>query len=636
MWIRKNGVMGWRQGGVPTVGLAAGKRVGHAFLTVALVLIVAAGSGCKKSAPAPLVLAPAPVETVARVLWLGKQRLATDTNAASVMGIWNLPESQKLEDQTLDKLALGLVGGSQVPAMSNLSSVISNRGSMISNQLAVATNRMSVAGGQSPVTNPPSPIILQPSQFTGPAALLRPLLDDLIQQESFVNVRQATNLPGELAFAIKLNEERARLWQTNLAALLESLTGSRAVAVVGRSNGWQLQFSDAARQTAEHRSPIIRTFDLARAGDWTVLGLGPRRNELFGEVLGLIHDDATALTQLPKDLWLFADVDLRRVASALSLSWDLPADLPKMSLGITGDGQTVRTRCQLNFAKPLPFEREPWNIPTNLIHEPLVSFTALQGMRPWLASSKFWQGLGVGAPPNQLYLWAQRGPEFLSYFAAPMANASNWVEQATDRLLQKPNAYLASDGMGQFQRSTNGPGAIWADVLLTVPFLQPVTLSGSDFIFGGLVPSPLTNRPPAAELLNTVLGDTNLVAYDWELTGSRIDQWLHFGQLVRFALHLAQVPPKSASFAWLTALEPKLGGCVTAVSRTGPAQLSFVRRSGLGFTAAELDWLADWLESPKFPRGLNTFLGEPVPLPRARTPRVGIGASTNAAPTIRH
>jgi hypothetical protein len=106
--------------------------------------------------------------------------------------------------------------------------------------------------------------------------------------------------------------------------------------------------------------------------------------------------------------------------------------------------------------------------------------------------------------------------------------------------------------------------------------------------------------------------------------------------LVRFALPLAQVPPKSASFAWLTALEPKLGGCVTAVSRTGPAQLSFVRRSGLGFTAAELDWLADWLESPKFPRGLNTFLGEPVPLPRARTPRVGIGASTNAAPTIRH
>jgi hypothetical protein len=164
------------------------------------------------------------------------------------------------------------------------------------------------------------------------------------------------------------------------------------------------------------------------------------------------------------------------------------------------------------------------------------------------------------------------------------------------------------------------------------PFMQSVGLSQGDFVFGGLVPSPLTNRPPAAELLNTVLGDTNLVAYDWELTGPRIDQWLHFGQLVRFALHLAQVPPKSASFAWLTALEHRLSGCVTAVTRTGPAQLSLVRRSELGFSAAELDWLADWLESPRFPRGLNTFLGEPIPLPRLKSPRVGVGGGTNSVP----
>src|ERR1035441_2246381 len=116
-------------------------------------------------------------------------------------------------------------------------------------------------------------------------------------------------------------------------------------------------------------------------------------------------------------------------------------------------------------------------------------------MRPWLSSSKLWEGLEVGPPPNQLYLWAQRGPEFLSYFAAPMANASNWVEQATDRLLQKPNAYLASEGMGRFQRSTTGQGASAAAGLLPVPFLQPVAAGGSDFIFGGLAPSPLTNRP---------------------------------------------------------------------------------------------------------------------------------------------
>jgi hypothetical protein len=109
-----------------------------------------------------------------------------------------------------------------------------------------------------------------------------------------------------------------------------------------------------------------------------------------------------------------------------------------------------------------------------------------------------------------------------------------------------------------------------------------------------------------------------------------------FSQLVRFALHVAQVPPKSASFAWLRALEPKLGNCVTAVKRTGPAQLSVVRRSGVGLTSAELDWLADWLESPQFPHGLNTFLGEPTPLAGRRPPGVGGGASTNSVPSARH
>jgi hypothetical protein len=303
-----------------------------------------------------------------------------------------------------------------------------------------------------------------------------------------------------------------------------------------------------------------------------------------------------------------------------------------MTLGITGDGQTVRTRGQLNFANPLPFELEPWNIPTNLIHEPLVSFTAIQGLRPWLSSSKFWPGLSLGPPPNQLYFWAQNGPEFLSYFAAPMANASNWVERATDRLLQEPNAYLAAEGMGRFERSTNGPGAVWTDVILMAPYLRPVALSGGDFVFGGLVPSPLTNRPPPAELVRTILRDTNLVAYDWELTGPRLHEWLNFGQLVRFALHLAQVPTKSVSLAWLNALEPKLGGCVTAVTRTGPAQLTLTRRSELGFSAAELDWLADWLESPQFPRGLNTFLGEPTSLPRKRPAHPRGGARTNSVP----
>ena len=626
MWIRENGVLECWSAEVLAGAHEAGYWAGRASAVFALLLLVALGGGCKKSAPAPSLLPPAPPalpETVARIRWLGKQRLAADTNAAFVMGIWNLPESKALEAQTLDRLAVGLLGGSRGAGTSNQSSVISNRGAVISNRLSVISNRES--------------------------ALLRPLLDDLLQQESFVEVRQATNQPGELTLTIRLAEERARLWQTNLAAVLESLTGRHAAAVPSRTNGWRIpvashqspvssnQSSVISHQSSvtSNQSPATRFFELARAGEWTVISLGPEHNALAGDLLSLIQINGVPYAQQPKDFWLYAEGNLRRVASALSLSWDLPADLPSMALGVTGDGQMVHTRGQLNFAKPLPFELEPWNIPTNLIHEPLVSFTAIRGIRPWLSSLKFWQGLELGAPPDQLCFWAQNGPEFLSYFAAPMTNASNWVERATDRLLQKPNAYLAAEGMGRFERSTTGAGAVWTDVIFMAPYLQPVALSGGDFVFGGLVSSSFTNRPPPAELLHKVLGGTNLVAYDWELTGPRLDEWLHFGQLIRFALHLAQLPGKSASFAWLTAIEPKLESCVTAVTRTGPAQLTLTRRSELGLSAAELDWLADWLESPQFPRGLHTFLGPPVSLRPKRAPRLGSGSGTNSVPPAR-
>ena len=598
------------------------------------ILVVGLGGGCKKSAPATLLLPPPPVETVVGIHWVGKQRLTADTNAAALMGIWSLPESRKLEAQTLDRLAVGLLARGRGEGASNQLSVISNRLPVIGNQPSVNTNQLSISGSRSAATNHTSLTNSQPAQLTGSPALLRPLLEDLLEQESFINVRQAAEQPRELTLAIRLSAERARLWQTNLAALLESLTAGRAAPVPGRSNGWQLQFRDSGPPGASQQPLVTRTCDLALVGEWTVVGLARGSNGSFGQTLTLFREHPTGEGLTPSNLWLFANVNLRRVAGALSVSSNLAAELPRLALGVTGDGKMVHTRGQLNFAEPLPFSLEPWNIPTNLIHDPLSSFTAIQGLRPWLASSKLWQGLDLGTPPNQFYLWAQASLNCLSYVAAPMANASNCVERATDLLLQKPGAYVASNGIGNIERSTNGAGVSWSGVLFTAPYLQPIALSGGDFVFGGLLPNPATNRPAPAELFRVVLGTTNLVAYDCELTGERLDEWLDFGQLFRFALHLAQIPPPSASFAWLRALEPKLGSSVTAVRRTGLAQLSFTRNSTLGLTAAELDWLADWLESPQFPHGLNTFLGEPASLGRRPPPGYRPRASTNSAPAL--
>jgi hypothetical protein len=105
---------------------------------------------------------------------------------------------------------------------------------------------------------------------------------------------------------------------------------------------------------------------------------------------------------------------------------------------------------------------------------------------------------------------------------------------------------------------------------------------------------------------------TNLALYDWEITGLRIAQWLYLGQSLRLVFQQSQFPAQSAGLAWLRAVGPKLGPSGTEVTQTGSSQLSVKRKSSVGFTAVELHLLADWLESPSFPRGLYSLTAPPA------------------------
>ncbi|MCX6917206.1 MAG: hypothetical protein NT167_29910, partial [Verrucomicrobia bacterium] len=78
-------------------------------------LILPLGGGCSKSASDPEAKQKAESRnqkspTLARVHWLGKDRIAAETNAARFLSLWNLPESTRLEMQTLDKVAVLLAG----------------------------------------------------------------------------------------------------------------------------------------------------------------------------------------------------------------------------------------------------------------------------------------------------------------------------------------------------------------------------------------------------------------------------------------------------------------------------------------------------------------------------------------------
>ena len=494
-----------------------------------------------------LSAAPA-TELLARVHWLGIKQISADTNSAGFMSVWRLPQTVSLLSQTLDKFSRWPGNG--------------------------ATNTAS--------------------------ALLRPLLDDLVSSESYLELRAPANpqtsaINHQLLLALRLPGDRARLWQTNLAAASESLTGVRPVSTAG---GWVLRQS--------HPPDRI---EFSRVGDWTLVGMGQDADDLLSEFAARITPDRAPSAT---NFWLEADLEPPRLTPCISTLNTQLSTLNQLSFTLTGDTGNILTRGTFNFSQPLGLTLSAWEIPTNYIHQPLSSFTAMRGLAPWLAAMPAWQKLQLTPPPDQAFVWALPDNPMQTYFAAPLPAASNQLYRLSGRLVQNANPWLANYGESYFQWQTNPPSIVWNGALLFSAFLKPVVVNQQDYALGGLVPFEEGNpNPMPADFLRAILVTTNLVYYQAEQTRIRVDADLFTIQLFRLVFQKPQLPPKAAATVWLKNIEPLLGGSTTIMTQTGPEQLAFTRQSTIGLTALELHLLADWLESPRFPHGLHTFLAPP-------------------------
>jgi len=540
--------------------------------------LVAVG-GCQKSgeaSPGPETASAQPKsgapETVARLHWLGKKRLEGETNAAFFMTIWDLPESTKLLEQTLDKLALAF------------------------------------ADSLSGATNPAS------ATNSSLAGFVRSLFEDLLREESYFEVRNGANQPGEIALGIRLNEDRADVWRTNFPRIFQQFASATPPQSPARSGSWQLEFEN-------QKSKIKNRLALQRVGTWTLVSLSrwsmsggqPPSAGLLNDFASRIQNSKPPFAPAATNFCLEADIDLPQAARALASGWDLPAEMPRVSLTMIGDGQNVRTRGELAFSKPVSLELEPWNIPTNFVHDPLVSFTAVNGIRPLMSALPPWTNLNISVP-NQFYFWGMEGPAVETFFAAPWPDASNAVYILSGRFISVCNPWLASNRMGKLERAVNENGLTWKGFPFLAPFFKSVSWQNNGLVLAGIGPEPAVTNPPPVELIREITSQTNLVYYDWEVTGPRILADVYLTQLLRLMGHKAQLPADGLGILWLKALASHLGNSGTEISQKDPTHISFVRKSGIGLTGIELHLLTDWLESPGFPEGLYT-LAAPAPPP---------------------
>lgn len=487
--------------------------------------------------------AQAESDLVARFHFVGTTQIAKDPKAGSLNEVGALPETAILRDLALQKFA--------------------------------TTPYRALQKGRSIGTNDYS-------------AQIRPILDDLLHAESYAEVRGPTNHVPELLLAVHLDQHRTDYWQTNLATILSAWTRIPVNKIQAEGfQGWELK---------KHHNPNCIRF--IRAGDWTLFGWGQDDLLLQSSMLQRIKSQGRPVAPL-KNIWLEAWVDWPRITPYHPLPW--PIKLPEMQLTLEGKTKYVRTDLEMRFPDPLKLPLEPWRIPTNIIHGPITSFTAMRGIAPLLNHFPQIQALNAGSLPDQAIIWAPVQSPFETIAAMPVQNGTNYLKKIEPGIVSMVNSNFESRHLKPRAAWTTNSEIALQDFPFLRPYLRAIRTQNSDYLLGGVMPQSPSKDPLPPALLQEVMSRTNLVLYDWEITEQRLIQWRPLSQLCLIASRIPPPDMYSPIQKWLFAAKSKMQNCGTTVTLDAPNKLSLVRNSTIGFSGVELTWLALWLGAPNFP-----------------------------------
>ena len=481
------------------------------------------------------------------VLWrshfVGGTRLEGDANAARWVKLAATPVAQQLREQTLRKLA--------------------------TTPFRVLQDKM-------------------PAGAKDQAESWQPLLADLLRAESFVEWRGTSNRTDQFALAIKLPDDRAKVWSANLGTVLKAWTGIAPVPFTqGNVSGWQLR---------KHDPPNL--FGVARVGTWVVVGAGQDAMSLFNAFIGSLK---TSAAPFATDAAVWGEVWADWPQLEAHLPFPMPVHPPQTHLTITGKDDSLRLNGGLEFDRSLNWNPKAWRIPEAFMREPLISFTAARGVASVLRQDDFLSQWKFKSVPDEVYVWALDRVPFATFVAAPTTDAAGQMRSVGPDLQTRYNPLLESRRMGTLQISSNQEAIRWNGLPLVKPHLGAAKDSSGEFLFGGMFPNPPKTKPLPEELLGQIKGHKTLAYYDWEVTEPRLKQWKILSQIYRLLSHQPPLTTNMLAVQWLTSVTTNLGNTVTELNVSGDRQMTLTRKAPIGLTAFELVALTTWLESPNFP-----------------------------------
>ncbi len=438
------------------------------------------------------------------------------------------------------------------------------------------------------------------------AAVFRPMLEALAHTESFFEAHGDSNGFGECVLAVRLSPEQAEFWRTNLLGAFSDWSGPGATVTVSQTNQWELAL--------QHPPARVRW---VRAGEWVLLGWARHQSLRLDQLRARLSGGSMSAGP-DTNAWLELFADLPHLPASVRTQWFgalarwFPGwhpdseRWPVVRLTLRPRGPTMRWDGELVFPKPISIALDDWQIPTELVRDPIVGFTAMRGVaglfRGWFEAL----GLPTHAVPNQLYLWAGAMFPVQTLAAAPTPAAQALFQSAAATLPARFNGALSAIEAGAIELQTNLAGEVtlrWAGIPpFITPFLTVSAATNRTYLVAGLYPNPALPDATAPEAMFEHLSrQTNLVFYEWEFTGPRAYCWRAAFNVVGNILGRPRLGAEAAAVAFLNSLTNQPGNTVTEVRLVDSNRLALVREGPFVLSGAELVWLAHWLESPDFP-----------------------------------
>jgi hypothetical protein len=284
---------------------------------------------------------------------------------------------------------------------------------------------------------------------------------------------------------------------------------------------------------------------------------------------------------------------------------------PGAQVAFTTTNNNVRLAATVTTVESIPAALPEWTIPF-FIREPLVQFTAARGLEPLTAGWLNLDSLSGPSSINQLFIWGQPSLPLRFPFMAAQVDRPKAL---LDHLYQRFESSFAPASpsplyLGRLVQDTNR--LVLAGGLPVAPVLQMSEIEAKPFVTFGVIPMTRTTNPPAPEMIRQ-MSQPNVLVYDFEFTSESVKQWNALLQLPGL-LEGRQAIVTYPGNRWLLAAAPKLGECVTVVTRSGERSVEVLRKSPIGLSGLELTAFIKWLDpQPPLRRPLTNSAARPKP-----------------------